>query len=300
MTSSNTLHSPENAQLTPKRYSGRDFSAQDLALIRALIADNPTCSRARLSRLTCEALGWYKADGGLKEMSCRVAMLRMQADGVIQLPAPRGERPQSRITFTQQTAPQAVIDQPANRLAPLQLCPVESRAHSRLWNEYIHRYHYLGYKTLPGAQLRYFVTSGDQFVALLGFGASAWQAAPRDNYIGWSHDQRKAQLHRVVNNARFLILPWVRSKNLASMILSKAAKRLPADWEARYHYRPVLLETFVEKDRFVGTSYKAANWTYVGETKGRGKLGPSGKQSVPIKDMWLYPLARDFRSTLTR
>ena len=300
MTSSNTLHSPENAQPIPKRYSGRDFSVQELALIRALIADNPTCTRARLSRLTCEALGWYKADGGLKEMSCRVAMLRMQADGVIQLPAPRGERPTSRITFTEHTAPQAVIDQPANRLAPLQFCPVESRAHSRLWNEYIHRYHYLGYKTLPGAQLRYFVTSSDQFVALLGFGASAWQAAPRDNYIGWSHDQRKAQLHRVVNNARFLILPWVRSKNLASMILSMAAKRLPMDWEARYHYRPVLLETFVEKDRFAGTSYKAANWTYVGETKGRGKLGPSGKQSVPIKDMWLYPLARDFRSTLTR
>jgi hypothetical protein len=300
MTSSNTLHSPDNAQLIPKRYSGRDFSAQDLALIRALIADNPTYTRARLSRLTCEALGWYKADGGLKEMSCRVAMLRMQADGVIQLPAPRGERPKCRITFTEHTAPQAVIDQPANQLTPLQFCPVETRAQSRLWNEYIHRYHYLGYKTLPGAQLRYFVTSGDQFVALLGFGASAWQAAPRDNYIGWSHDQRKARLHRVVNNARFLILPWVRSKNLASMILSMAAKRLPSDWETRYHYRPVLLETFVEKDRFAGTSYKAANWTFVGETKGRGKLGPAGKQSVPIKDMWLYPLARDFRSTLTR
>ena len=294
------LPTHENTAPTTKCYSGRDFSAEELAFIRALIADNPTCTRARLSRLTCEALDWYKADGGLKEMSCRVAMLRMQDDGVIQLPAPRGERPTSRITFTEQTAPQAVIDQPANRLTPLQFCPVETRAHSRLWNEYIHRYHYLGYKTLPGAQLRYFVTSGEHFVALLGFGASAWQAAPRDNYIGWSHDQRKAQLHRVVNNARFLILPWVRSKNLASMILSMAARRLPADWESRYHYRPVLMETFVEKNRFVGTSYKAANWVYVGETKGRGKLGPAGKQSVPIKDMWLYPLTRDFRSTLTR
>jgi len=290
----------ENIPPTTKRYSGRDFSSEDLAFIRALIADNPTCTRADLSRMTCKALGWYKADGGLKQMSCRVAMLRMQDDGLIQLPAPTGERPTSRIKFTERTAPQAVIEQPANRLSPLQFCPVESRAHSRLWNEYIHRYHYLGYKTLPGAQLRYFVASGDQFVALLGFGASAWQAAPRDNFIGWSHEQRKAQLHRVVNNARFLILPWVRSKNLASMILSMAAKRLPTDWESRYHYRPVLLETFVEKDRFVGTSYKAANWTYVGQTKGRGKLGPAGKQSVPIKDMWLYPLTRDFKSTLTQ
>ena len=295
-----SLPTHEDTPPTTKRYSGRDFSAQDLALIRALIADNPSCTRADLSRMTCKALAWYKADGGLKEMSCRVAMLRMQDDGLIQLPAPTGERPTSRIAFTERTAPKTVIEEPGNQLAPLQLCPVEGRAHSRLWNEYIHRYHYLGYKTLPGAQLRYFVTSGEQFVALLGFGASAWQAAPRDNYIGWSHEQRKAQLHRVVNNARFLILPWVRSKNLASMILSMAARRLPGDWETRYHYRPVLLETFVEKDRFVGTSYKAANWTYVGQTKGRGKLGPAGKQSVPIKDMWLYPLTRDFRSALTQ
>ena len=282
------------------RYCGRDFSDDDIKQIQSLIAEDATRSRAELSRLTCQALGWYKADGGLKAMSCRVAMLRMQEDGLIRLPAPTGERPQSRIEFTPQTALQEVIEQPAGGLTPLQFCPVVSRAHSRLWNEYIHRYHYLGYKTLPGAQLRYFVTSGEHILALLGFGASAWQAAPRDNYIGWSHDQRKAHLHRVVNNARFLILPWVRSKNLASMILSMAARRLPADWESRYHYRPVLLETFVEKNRFAGTSYKAANWTYVGETKGRGKLGPSGKQSVPIKDMWLYPLTRDFRSTLTQ
>jgi len=152
---------------------------------------------------------------------------------------------------------------------------------------------------LPGAQLRYFVTSGETILALLGFGASAWQAAPRDAYIGWRHDQRQQHLHRVVNNARLLILPWIQSKNLASMILGMAARRLPADWEARYHYRPVLLETFVDKARFAGTAYKAANWVYVGETKGRGKLGPSGKQSVPVKDLWLYPLTKDFRSLLT-
>ena len=160
------LPTHENTPPTTKRYSGRDFSAQDLAFIRTLIADNPACTRADLSRMPCQALGWHKADGGLKEMSCRVAMLRMQDDGVIQLPAPTGERPTSRIAFTRRTAPQMVIERPANRLAPLQFCPVVSRAQSRLWNEYIHRYHYLGYKTLPGAQLRYFVTSGDQFVAL--------------------------------------------------------------------------------------------------------------------------------------
>jgi hypothetical protein len=184
-------------------------------------------------------------------------------------------------------------------LPPLQLKLVHQRDDSRLWNEYIHRYHYLGYAPLPGAQLRYFITCGDKFLALLGFGASAWQCAPRDQFIGWQHDQRKKNLHLIVNNARFLILPWVKSKNLASKILAIAAKRLPADWQARYKYRPVLLETFVEQNRFAGTCYKAANWTCVGQTKGRGKLGPAGKQSVPIKDIWLYPLAQNFRRLLT-
>ena len=283
------------------RYCGRDFSEDEIEQIKRLIADDKTRGRTELSRLCCQRFQWFKADGGLKDMSCRVAMLRMQADGLITLPALlRQPPPLQKIVFTARTDAQAEITQPVHDLAPPQICPVVNRDHSRLWNEYIHRYHYLGHKTLPGAQLRYFVTSGEHILALLGFGASAWQAAPRDNYIGWSHDQRKAHLHRVVNNARFLILPWVRSKNLASMILSMAARRLPADWESRYHYRPVLLETFVEKNRFVGTSYKAANWSYVGETKGRGKLGPAGKQSVPIKEMWLYPLTRDFRSTLTQ
>lgn len=292
MNSSNTL--------PVKRYSGRAFSEQDLQSIRELIDSHPNSSRAELSRLTCKALHWLKADGGLKEMSCRVAMLRMHDDGVIQLPAPRGKRPESRIELTPNTAAHPIITQPAGYWAPLQLCLVTRPAHSRLWNEYIHRYHYLGYKTLPGAQLRYFVTSGEHILALLGFGASAWQAAPRDKYIGWTDKQRKNKLHLIVNNARFLILPWVNSKNLASMILGMAARQLADDWETRYHYRPVLLETFVEKNRFTGGCYKAANWVCVGETKGRGKLGPSGKQSVPIKDLWLYPLTRDFKSALAQ
>ena len=185
-------------------------------------------------------------------------------------------------------------------LPTLAFDPVSERHDSRLWNEYIHRYHYLGYKTLPGAQLRYFVRAGQQILALLGFGASAWQCAPRDQFIGWSHDRRKRNLHLIVNNARFLILPWIKSKNLASKILAIAARQLPGDWQRCYAYRPVLLETFVEKDRFTGTCYKATNWTYVGQTKGRGKLGPAGRQSVPIKDLWLYPLDRHFKRLLNQ
>ena len=150
-----------------------------------------------------------------------------------------------------------------------------------------------------GAQLRYLVYSGEQPVAALGFGAAAWMCAPRDHFIGWTHEQRQRHLHLVVNNARFLILPWVRSKNLASMLLAQAANQLPEDWLAAYGYRPLLLETFVETPRFRGTCYKAANWTCLGQTKGRGKLGPAGKLSQPIKDIWVYPLDRSFRERLT-
>jgi hypothetical protein len=286
-------------QLLSVRYCGRDFSDDELTQIRQLIGEDPARSRAELSRLTCSALGWYKADGGLKEMSARVAMLRMQEDGLITLPPPRCKRPDPTIHITSHTDPGIAIEQPAGALTPLVLQRVQKKPDSRLWNEYIERYHYLGHKPLPGAQLRYFVYSGEQPVALLGFGAAAWQTAPRDSYIGWSHAQRKKNLHLIVNNARFLILPWVQSKNLASMILAMAARQLPDDWLAQYHYRPVLMETFVEKQRFEGTCYKAANWRHLGQTKGRGKLGPAGKQSVPIKDLWVYPLKRAFRAHLT-
>lgn len=282
------------------RYCGRDFSEQELGLIRQLISENPCASRAVLSRLTCQALHWYKVDGGLKEMSCRVAMLRMQDDGLIKLPAARHRyRPANKVQFTSATAPKPKINKPVDALPCVQLRIVMGRQQSRLWNEYIHRYHYLGYKPLPGAQLRYFVICENNIIALLGFGASAWQCAPRDKYIGWSHDQRKKNLQYIVNNARFLILPWVKCKNLASKILSLTSHRLSGDWQAHYGYQPVLLETFVERDRFAGTCYKAANWVLVGQTKGRGKLGPAGKISVPIKDLWLYPLERNFRHILT-
>jgi hypothetical protein len=282
------------------RYCGRDFSADEIAQIRRLIAEDPERTRAELSRLTCRVLAWYKPDGGLKDMSARVAMLRMQADGLIKLPPPRRSPPDATVTITAQTAPGQPIRKPARELRPLRLQRVQTKPDSRLWNEYIQRYHYLGHKPLPGAQMRYILFSQQQPIALLGFGAAAWQSAPRESYIGWSHEQRQRNLPLIVNNARFLILPWVQAKNLASMILAKAAQLLPKHWQETYGYRPVLLETFVEKPRFQGTCYKAANWVCLGQTKGRGKLGPAGKQSVPIKDLWVFPLDQRFRDVLTR
>jgi hypothetical protein len=282
------------------RYCGRDFHADDMAAIRQLIAENPARTRAELSRLTCRALHWHKPDGGLKDMSARVAMLRMQADGLIVLPPPRRTRPDASVRISTLSDPGEPLDTSAAALTPLVLHRVCSKSDSRLYNEYIQRYHYLGHKPLPGAQLRYTVYSAEQPIALLGFGAAAWTSAPRDHYIGWSHEQRQRNLHLVVNNARFLILPWIQAKNLASMLLAMAAKTLPHHWQEVYGYRPVLLETFVETPRFRGTCYHAANWVYLGQTKGRGKLGPAGKQSLPIKDLWVYPLDRRFRETLTR
>jgi len=283
-----------------KRYCGRDFSEAELTLIRTLIAEDPRRTRADLSRLACQAMHWFKPDGGLKDMSCRVAMLRMQEDGLIQLPPPTRQRPKTSIRISVETDPQTPIQAPVHALPGLQLRLVGTRADSCLWNEFIHRYHYLGFKTLPGAQLRYWVMAGDRLVALLGFGAAAWQCAPRDHFIGWTHEQRQQNLHLIVNNARFLILPWVRSENLASKVLGLTARQLPQDWQYRYGIRPLLLETFVEKDRFTGACYRAANWLHVGQTQGRGKLGPSGKQSVPIKDVWLYPLGKGFKRGLVR
>jgi len=280
------------------RYCGRDFTPAEFQQIRSLIKQNPEFSRMRLSKEVCRMFQWLKPDGHLKDMSCRVAMLRMHRDGLIELPPPTHVKgPLKKIEFTSDTDPQNPVVCSVNQLPQLHFEMV-AKATSALWNEYIERYHYLGYTPLPGAQLRYLITAGKQIVALTGFGAAAWQTAPRDQFIGWNHDQRKKNLNLITNNARFLILPWVQSKNLASKILSLTARRLPNDWEEKYNVRPVLLESFVQKNLFAGTCYKAANWINVGQTKGRGKLGPAGKISVPIKDIWVYPLVKKFRVLL--
>jgi hypothetical protein len=282
------------------RYCGREFTDSELQRIRQIIAEDPHRTRTDISRLLCRCFHWYKPDGGLKEMSCRVALLRMEKDGLIRLPPPRtkngnGTRYARRTAAAEPSLP-IVVD--SRVFAQLHLHVVATRKESALWNEYIARYHYLGYNALPGAQLRYLVRFQGQELACLGFGASAWKVAPRDRFIGWTHEQRKRNLHLVVNNARFLILPWVHSPNLASKILSLLAKRLPEDWQNRYSYRPVLLETFVECDRFRGTCYKAANWIHVGITKGRGKLDVKKQYALPKKDILLYPLVKKYRDYL--
>lgn len=278
------------------RYCGRDFSEEELAWLRGLIAERPELSRRELSLRFCQETHWLKPDGGLKEMSCRVAMLRMAADGLLTLPVPRQKhikpykKPRSLLALEQSPI--------TGRAGEFNLVlEVVTRQTGAVWNEFIDRYHYLGFKTLPGAQLRYFVKADGRILALLGFGAAAWKTAPRDAYIGWDRSTRRKNLHLIVNNARFLILPWVSSKNLASRVLALAGRKIADDWQERYHYRPVLLETFVDKERFQGTCYQAANWQSVGDTRGKGKLGQK-EGEVPLKSVWLYPLCKDFRRQL--
>lgn len=283
------------------RYSGRHFSLAELDTIRELIAEHPDAPRAALSHLVCEQLDWRRPNGQLKDMSCRVAMLRMHEHALITLPPPRwgngnGKRYRRR---TAQAEPAAAIHATSPReLGPLTLEPITDRRASHLYNEYLERYHYIGYQPLPGAQQRYFVRTAESIIALLGFGACAWKCQARDAFIGWTAAQREQRLHRVVNNARFLILPWVRCPNLASTVLARAAKRLGDDWQQRYAYRPVLLETFVELPRFTGIAYKASNWQRVGVTQGRGKLDVHHQAKLPRKSVWVYPLQRNFRRVL--
>jgi hypothetical protein len=282
------------------RYCGREFSNAELKQIRHLAAQ-PKMTRQALSRQVCQEFRWLKHDGSLKDMSCRVALLRMQTDGLIELPTPihRNSNSGRVIAKTTQTEPQTPLFTPVNKLHGVRLELVVTKNDSRLWNEYIDRYHYLGHKALPGAQLRYFARSDEGLLALFGFGAAAWKTAPRDNFIGWTPSMRENRLHLIVNNARFLIFPWIESKHLASKLLGLVVRRLANDWHDRYGYRPVLLETFVEKDRFQGTCYRAANWTYLGLTQGRGKLDRTNTYSLPIKSIWVLPLSKDFRQILT-
>jgi len=284
-----------------KRYSGRVFTGREIEQVRELIERHPQMNRQQLSYRVCELFDWRKSDGSLKDMSCRVALLRMHREGRIELPAPRHKVNPCRsfACRTLQGEPEPLLEAAVHELEDLRLEMVQ-RESSALWNETIDRYHYLGYKPLAGAQMRYFAYAGDRLVGVLGFGAAAWKSGPRDQWIGWSRSERQRNLGLIVNNARFLIPPWIRVKGLASKLLAMAARRLPADWAGRYGYRPVLLETFVEAQRFAGTCYRAANWTCVGQTQGRGKLGDHRLGQVPVKTVWVYPLSRDFREQLCR
>lgn len=283
-------------------YCAREFGAGDIQTIRDLIAQDPRLQRSALSRKLCQLWGWTKPNGELKDMTCRVALLRMQADGLITLPPSRIGVVRKRAHFAPTAASnaQAPIKQPVHEIGRITLEVVRGTLASRLWNEYVARYHYLGYTPMSGSQIRYNVFAGEQLVACISFCACAWKLKDREKFIGWSEAQRQRNLQLVINNARFLVLPWIECKGLASKILSLAARQIPNDWLSRYGFQPVLLETFVEYERHKGTCYKAANWINVGRTAGRGKKSTSHKLLIPAKDIWLYPLRKNFATLLCK
>jgi hypothetical protein len=288
------------AEPTPLRYCGRTFTAAEIETIRRITDDPWHTTRTSIARAVCEALDWRQPNGELKVVSCGVALRRMEADGVIWLPLPTREPARLKTpTFTAASEPQPPILGSREDLRDLQLSPVRTRTEARLWNELMARHHYLGAQPMAGAQIRYLARDGGRVLAALGFGAAAWKLGPRDRFIGWTATEREAKLHLVVQLRRHLILPWVQVQNLSSALLGMAARRLPGDWLGAYAFQPVLLESFTERGRFTGTSYKAANWIHVGSTQGRGKLDRFGQGGKPIKDIWLYPLDRRFRAVLT-
>lgn len=268
-----------------------------------MIEQEPQVSRRALSRRVCEWLNWRAPNGRLKEMSCRVALAKLAGAGVLKLPEPR--QPLALRASTGAPAqPLPEISSVTASLAELgkvELVLVGSRHSraSRLWRELMQRYHYLGAGPLCGAQLRYLVRSERcGVVGAAAFSAAAWRVRERERFIGWSDRARAANLNAVVANSRFLIVPQMQVPHLASHVLGLCARHLPGHWVARYGVRPVLLESFVERGRFRGTCYRAANWQHVGATCGRGRQDRHRTQAVSVKDIYLYPLARDWRERL--
>lgn len=287
-------------QLIPARLLSRPFGATGLAAVHEEIEASSPRSRAEIARRVCQRLSWISIGGKYQLMSARVALLRLHRCGLIQLPPPlrgngngRGLDP-DRTRLPREHAVPGSVD----LLNELSLRRVASDEDSALYNGMIDRYHYLGYAPMAGAQMRYLITWERGVVGAMGFGASALKLAPRDRFIGWDHSVREHGLHLIVNNSRFLILPWARASNLASKALSLAARHICRDYETTYGYAPVLLETFVERDRFRGHCYRAANWICVGQSQGRGKNHVRKTPGVPVKDIWLYPLCRNFRRRL--
>ena len=284
----------------PERLLGKPFGIKGLNAVREEIQAAKPFNRAEIARRVCKRLNWKSPGGQYQFMSARVGLLRLHRLGLIQLPPPIRGNGNGRGLRTDTVMMPAIRPTvlPVHELSGLYLQRVENGQHSTIYNALMDRHHYLGYTPMAGAQVRYLFGYRDGLLGAIGFGASAWKIAPRDRFIGWEPAVREKKLHLVVNNSRFLILPEIRSANLASKILAWCAKQLPDDFVKTYGYRPVLLETFVERGRFKGDCYKAANWVCVGQTQGRGKKHQYGTPGVAKKDIWLYPLFNHFRRVL--
>ncbi len=285
---------------TSLKIRGREFSKKEITLIKNIVHKNPESGRTHISQLICHKLEWVQPNGWPKDRACRDVLLFLEARNLIKLPA-------SKVTRTAKT----IIDSPLNAgigeseepiisgdINNLKIIMVRQTKYDKKWNELISKYHYLGHKVIVGRHLKYMAFLDNIPVACLGWGDAAWAVAGRDKWIGWSRDQREENIYRIINNTRFLILPWVKLPNLASKILSVNLKRVVQDWNTFYGISPLLAETFVEQNRFIGTCYKAANWIHVGNTSGHKKNGKSHTKHNNIKLVFLYPLHKKAKNTL--
>jgi len=280
----------------------RVIRCEDLLLIRQLIEREGAQGRSHLSNRLCEIWDWRQANGRFRQIACRDLLRRLDARGLISLP-PRltvvreaGYRSRPRTLGLLNCAPlQGALLELRDELS-FQL--VEDSKRLALYKGLAGTYHYLSYRQATGAQLKYIAYFQDRPLACLSFGPAAWKIGPRDQFIGWSAQARRHNLPTVVNNDRFVILPWIQIKCLASFLLSRAVHQLRRDWQRIYGHDLALVESFVENERFAGSAYAAANWTCVGETLGRGRNDWTHAEGAPIKSIWLYPLRQDFRAVL--
>ena len=283
---------------------GRQISPAQLQGLRHWVGANPHWSRWRLSRELATRWDWRNGAGVLKDMAARTLLLKLAQRGLIDLPQ-RRQVPTNRMRCpappaTEWPEPSEPIVGPLGKLSPLSVQEVSGEPASRAWvKAALARFHYLGFGGAVGENLHYVVREGrGRPLACLVFGAAAWKCQARDQFIGWTGGQRQRHLGRVANNSRFLILPWVKVPDLGSWILGQVAGRIARDWQAKYGHPVVLLETFVERERFRGTVYRAANWQPVGMTAGRTRQDRHTCLQVPVKDIYLYPLRRRFREPL--
>ena len=284
----------------PDRYSGRRFKPRELALIHEVVGSCSGLSRKELAQTICELLGWKRPSGRLKGQECREFLERLEAAGVLALPEKRQGRPVGSRTSVPVTARgecgrDLVGD--LSDFSPIEIDAVETPDQSLLFRELVGRHHYLGHKVPFGAHLRYLLYACRPERAVVGciqFSSAAWRMAVRDAWIGWDDATRERNLSRVVNNSRFLILPWVRVKNLASRVLSLAVRRLTTDWPRRYGVEVLLVETLVDTSRYRGECYRAANWISLGETTGRGRMDREHlRHGASPKTVLVYPLVKD-------
>jgi len=278
-----------------------EITEQHMDQIRQLLNEHPDWHRSRLSKELCELWGWKSGNGQAKDISCRDLLRSLDTAGQIKLPPQqRAARKKGRSASIQlsfhDTTP---IEKGLKDVLPLTVQIVTSKEGMDEYKSLIEQYHYLGYGQSVGECMRYMVRSKNgALLACLLYGSSAWRCAPRDKFIGWSNEMRTAHLPFTTNNTRFLILPWVRIPYLASHILSAISRRISRDWQTKYGHPLYFLETFVERNRFRGVCYKAANWICVGETAGKGRNSRTNIAELPIKDIYVYPLHKRFREKL--